>query len=143
LSELELERRMPATTEVAWRALTEPRALASWFWPASFATQVTAEVRVGGSFELRAQGAPLDGFGVGGTYLVVEPPARLDFSWRWHGEDEETSVEIELSEVDDGSLLVLRHSGFADEAERDQHIQGWNDCLDRLDAHLGEDAGRA
>jgi uncharacterized protein YndB with AHSA1/START domain len=141
LPELTLERRLNASPHGVWRALTEPRALASWFWPASFATQVTADVRVGGSFEQSAPGAPLDGFGVGGAYLVVEPPARLDFSWRWHGEDEETSVEIELSEVDDGSLLALRHGGFADEAERDQHIQGWNDCLERLDAHLGEEAG--
>jgi uncharacterized protein YndB with AHSA1/START domain len=143
LPELTIERRLTAARHDAWRAVTEPPLLASWFWPPSFATQATADVRVGGRFELTAPGAPMDGFGVSGAYLVVEPPTRLDFSWRWHGEGQETSVEIELSEADGWSLLVLRHGGFADEAERDQHIQGWNDCLDRLEAYLGEGAGRA
>lgn len=143
MTELTIERRLSAGADDAWRALTEPSALADWFWPSSFATQVTADVRVGGRFELTAPGAPMDGFGVGGTYLVVDRPARLGFSWGWHGEDGETSVEIELSQAEGRALVALRHGGFADEAERDQHIQGWSDCLERLAVYLGEREGAA
>jgi uncharacterized protein YndB with AHSA1/START domain len=136
LSELQLERQLPAGSHEAWSALTDASSLAAWFWPASFATEVTTDVRVGGGFELRAPGAPIDGFGVSGTYLVVDAPHHVDFSWRWHGEDGETAVEIELRERSKTTTLLLRHGGFADDAERDQHIQGWSDCLDRLERYL-------
>lgn len=134
--ELRLERRLATTVDEAWRAITRQDALAAWFWPASFGTQVTADVRVGGAFELRAPAAPLPDFGVGGGYTAVDPPQWLAFSWRWRGEPHETSVEIELNRSDDGTRLSLRHAGFGGEVERDDHVQGWNDCLDRLEAHL-------
>jgi hypothetical protein len=32
------------------------------------------------------------------------------------------------------------HGGFATEESRDEHIQGWTDCLDRLPEYLARDS---
>jgi hypothetical protein len=38
---------------------------------------------------------------------------------------------------------VLTHTGFADADERDQHLRGWGDCLDRLEHERELDGGLA
>ena len=59
----------------------------------------------------------------------LEPAAEVDLA----GEDAETLVTVELVPSGEGGTgLALRHEGFADDATRDDHIQGWTDCLDRL-----------
>ena len=37
----------------------------------------------------------------------------------------------------EGTELVLTHERFAVEAVRDMHIQGWGQCIDKLQALLG------
>ena len=57
-------------------------------------------------------------------------------TWSWDGEDAETLVTIELAPGEDGTRLDLVHEGFADDSVRDEHVQGWSDCLDRLPGWL-------
>jgi uncharacterized protein YndB with AHSA1/START domain len=137
--ELRLAWMLAAPPERVWRALTEPAALTAWFWPAHLAPAVTADVRVGGSCRIASGPAPATGAGglaVTGQFSVVEPPRRLAVTWRWDGEHEQTLVTSELSGDLDGTRLSLTPERFADEASRDRHVTGWNDCLARLPAHL-------
>jgi uncharacterized protein YndB with AHSA1/START domain len=67
---------------------------------------------------------------------VVEPPTRLVFTWQWLGEPETTQVTIELTPTDGGTALLLVHERFATATGRDEHAQGWQDCLDRLPGFL-------
>ena len=53
-------------------------------------------------------------------------------TWRWEGEGLETTVTITFKPERGGTLVTITHEGFADDQTRDDHIQGWNDCLDRL-----------
>ena len=69
---------------------------------------------------------------IDGNYVVVDPPSRLVFTWRWHGEPEQTLVTLRLAPAATGTELTLIHEGFADDATRDDHVKGWSDCLDRL-----------
>jgi uncharacterized protein YndB with AHSA1/START domain len=70
---------------------------------------------------------------VRGTYLEVEPPHRLAFSWKWDGTDDEpTRVEVELSEVADGTRMLLTHTGFATAEDAANHRLGWEPELTRL-----------
>ncbi|MBW8872929.1 MAG: SRPBCC domain-containing protein, partial [Leifsonia sp.] len=49
------------------------------------------------------------------------------------GEDAETLVSFTLAEAPDGATaLTIVHENFADEQSCALHVQGWNDCLDRL-----------
>jgi len=134
---LELTRTLPAPPERVWLALTDPAAMAAWFWPPAFGTTVEIDLRVGGRYRIAAPHGPTGGFAAVGAYRVVEPPHRLVFTWRWEGQDgPETLVTVTLAGGDEKTELRLVHEGFADDHDRDMHAQGWADCLDRLPGHL-------
>jgi uncharacterized protein YndB with AHSA1/START domain len=120
---------VPFPTDRVWHALTDPTALAAWFWPERFATTAEVDLRPGGRFRIAGPGV---GIAVAGQYVVVEPPHRLVFTWQWAGEEEETLVTVELTPSRTGTDLLLMHERFADEATRDEHATGWTDCLNRL-----------
>jgi uncharacterized protein YndB with AHSA1/START domain len=132
MTRLEITRILSAPPERVWHAFTDPADLTAWFWPHLAATVVT-DPQVGGRFRIDATRGPQADFGITGEYVAVEPPHRLVFTWRWHGEAEETMVTIELAGTDDGKTTMrLVHERFADPSDRDAHAQGWHDCLDRL-----------
>ena len=133
MTDLTMNRTLAAPAERVWRALTDPAALAAWFWPQRFATTTEVDLRAGGRY--RIDGTAV-GMAVSGEYVTVEPPNKLVFTWRWDGEPDETLVTIELTPVAAGTELALRHERFTDDATRDSHAQGWHDCLDRLPAYL-------
>jgi uncharacterized protein YndB with AHSA1/START domain len=130
---LEVNRSLAFPADRVWRALTDPAALAAWFWPQRFATTVEVDLRVGGRFRIDGPGA---GTAVAGEYVAVDPPRRLVFTWRWDGELDETLVTVELRPIQTGTELVLVHERFATEALRDDHAKGWADCLDRMPGWL-------
>jgi uncharacterized protein YndB with AHSA1/START domain len=124
MSSLRIDRTLAAGTVRVWRALTDETALAAWFWPA----RLHPRARVDASgFELTG-----DSIAVRGRYLEMAEPHRLRFTWQWDGEDAQTLVTIDLSGVDGATGLTLWHEGFADDEDRDRHITGWTECLDRL-----------
>jgi uncharacterized protein YndB with AHSA1/START domain len=129
MTELTISRTLPAPAERVWRALTDPAALAAWFWPQRFSPTAEVDLRVGGKYRIDG---PAVGMAASGEYITVDPPYKLVFTWRWDGEPGETLVTIELTPVDAGTDLALRHERFASDADRDNHAQGWHDCLDRL-----------
>ena len=60
---------------------------------------------------------------------------QIDLTWQWDGEAEVTEVTLRFDEEgDNATVLRVEHRGFGDDARRDAHEQGWNDCLDRLPA---------
>jgi uncharacterized protein YndB with AHSA1/START domain len=133
MTELTMSRTVAVPAERVWRALTDPAALAAWFWPRRFDPTAEVDLRVGGRYRIDG---PAVGMAVSGEYVTVEPPHKLVFTWRWDGEAEETLVTIELTPVAAGTELALRHERFGDDASRDNHSQGWHDCLDRLPDYL-------
>lgn len=133
MTALEISRSFTAPPERVWWALTDPAALAAWFWPERFGTTAEVDLRPGGRFRIAG---PLVGMAVSGEYAEVVPPDHLVFSWQWDGEDERTLVTVELTATASGTDLRLVHDRFADDATRDSHAQGWSDCLDRLPAWL-------
>jgi uncharacterized protein YndB with AHSA1/START domain len=112
--------------------------LASWFWPARFATKAEIDLRVGGRYRIDGPGA---GMAVSGDYVHIERPAKLTFTWRWDGDPDETLVTVELIPTDTGTELVITHERFTGESDRDNHSQGWADCLDRLPGWLSAGTG--
>ncbi|HWB35635.1 MAG TPA: SRPBCC domain-containing protein [Rugosimonospora sp.] len=129
-----VERTLTASVERVWRAFTEPERLAAWFWPERMGTVAEIDLRPGGRYALTAPGA---GLAVTGEYHLVEPPTRLVFTWQWAGEPETTLVTVALTALEGtGTTLVVTHERFADAGARDNHAQGWRDCLDRLPEYL-------
>jgi uncharacterized protein YndB with AHSA1/START domain len=129
---VQMSRTLPAPPERVWAALTEPEALQAWFWPSTYGTTVTADVRVGGRYRIAAAHPQL---AVQGEYLEVVRPQRLVTTWQWDGEETSSVVRIELLGNERGSGLVLTHEGLPPDAVP-SHEQGWSDCLDRLPEQL-------
>jgi uncharacterized protein YndB with AHSA1/START domain len=128
-----ISRTLPAPPERVWAALTDAEQLRQWFWPSSFDTTVSADVRIGGRYRIASTTPEM---AVGGEYLEVAAPERLVLSWQWDGEETSSTVRIDLLGDERGSGLVLTHEGLASDAVP-EHQQGWSDCLDRLPGHLG------
>lgn len=96
----------------------------------------------GGKFWLDVDGEHI----AAGRYALIEPPHRLVLTWGWEGNPdvppESTTVEITLTELPQGTLLRLRHSGLPSEAERESHRDGWLRYATKLQGLLASSGGR-
>lgn len=128
-TEIRIERVLPATIGKVYDAWTRADVLVQWYCPnPQLELKVRADVRAGGDYVVE-----MGPHVVRGTYLEVEPPHRLVFSWKWDGTDDEpTRVEVELSEVADGTRMVLSHTGFANAEDAANHQVAWDPELGRL-----------
>lgn len=127
--DIRIERVLPATIRRVYDAWTRVELLTRWYCPnPDLELKVQADVQVGGEYVVE-----MGPHVVRGTYLEVEPPYRLAFSWKWDGDgDEPTRVQVELTEVADGTRMVVTHSGFGTAEDSANHLQGWEPELDRL-----------
>ena len=144
---LTISRTVAASRERVFSAWTDPVHLRQWWAAAEGFTTPIAEVdlRVGGAYRLgmQAPGEP-DPYLVGGTYLEVEPPERLVYTWAWKKKPSDdpdwmppvTLVTVEFHDRGESTEIVLTHEEFSDEHMRNEHSQGWNGCLDSLTRYL-------
>jgi uncharacterized protein YndB with AHSA1/START domain len=132
-TEIRIERVLPATIGRVYDAWTRAELLAQWYCPnPQLELKVRADVRAGGDYVVE-----MGPHVVRGTYLEVQPPHRLVFSWKWDGTDDEpTRVEVELTEVADGTRMLLSHTGFANPEDAANHQLGWDPELTRLSVLL-------
>ena len=134
MSELQIVRTLDAQPESVWQAFTTAKGLAGWIWPESWQAAAEVDLRVGGSYRIAS--VPNE-MAVGGEFVEIDAPRRLVQTWQWEGETDRTIVVVALApSATGGTDLTLEHGGFATDEDRDNHIQGWNDCLDRLPAYL-------
>jgi len=120
--------RLETEASQLWQAFTNPSGLAAWLWPDQ-ETEVVIDLRVGGAWRAASSNLAI---GVGGRYTEITVPHQLAFTWSWAGEPEVTQVSVEFT----GVGLVLEHHGFGSARSRDEHIEGWRDCLARLPSFL-------
>jgi uncharacterized protein YndB with AHSA1/START domain len=81
-----------------------------------------------------------------GEFVEVDPPSRVVFTWGWEGNAHvppgSTTVEITLEADGEETIATLRHSGLPDEKAVQEHTQGWEHYLSRLEiAGGGGDPG--
>ena len=68
-----------------------------------------------------------------GSYMEIEPHARLVFSWNWVSTPERVSrVTVVLRPLPDGTEVTLTHDRFADADTAKRHTRGWTESLERL-----------
>lgn len=126
-------RLVPAPRERVWLALTDGEELARWFWPERLAPVCSVDAREGGSWRIVS-----DTFGIeaSGEFLAVQPQKRLDYTWRWNDEVEETRVTVTLDDAsianEPATTVTVVHTGFTNADAVEEHEVGWGDCLDRL-----------
>jgi Activator of Hsp90 ATPase homolog 1-like protein len=74
-----------------------------------------------------------------GRFVEVDPPRRIVFSWGWELPGNpvppgSSTVEVDLEPDGDATVGRLTHRGLRLPPVRDQHRDGWEHYLERLDA---------
>jgi len=136
-----------APPERVFQALTDPAEVPQWWGQPGIyeCKEFSADLRPGGKW--RCSGVSADGrpFDIHGEYLEIIPARLLVSTWRatWTG-DIQTKIRWELEPRSQGTLVRIRHSGFAAHPELAQAYRGWPRMLGWLQALLdrGETVSR-
>lgn len=125
----------PGAVFDAW---LQPETLAQWLrMDAAPPSAVALERRVGGAFEIRLRG---DGAEVPlrGSYLEIDRPSRLMFTWVSPGTDErESIVTLDLQPQGQGTRLTLTHDGLPSAQHAQEHGTVWRGLLQQLQTLRG------
>jgi uncharacterized protein YndB with AHSA1/START domain len=142
-----------APPERVFQALTDPDQRRQWWGQQGLyrSTESYSDLRPGGKWGGGGVGADGKPFHVEGEYLEINPPRRLVYSWKasW-AHPLNTTVYWDLepqeihglqsrgpSKVGTGTLVKLRHEGFAGNAEQVlNHSQGWTRVMGWLQAYV-------
>lgn len=136
-------REFAAGRDRIWQAWTDPESMAAWFHPETLITpreSVHVDLRVGGryAYTMVDEDAGID-YPTAGTYLVVDPPRRLDFTWGSPGEEDDAPVvSVGLDELGpDRTRMTFTVTGIGDDSGRDDSAyDGWNSAFAVLDEEL-------
>jgi uncharacterized protein YndB with AHSA1/START domain len=134
-----VRRRMPAPRETVYQAWIDPEGIREWMCPGDVVSaEAVLDVRVGGSFRIimRAKDRVYAHIG---TYQIVDPPAKLAFTWSGlENPGEITLVTVEFVALGDESDLIITHERFtkADVAQR--YEKGWGTIAQKFAAYLAE-----
>ena len=139
--ELVIARVFDAPRALVWKAWADPERVAKWWGPHGFTiTSCEMDVRAGGAYRVCMRSPEGTDHWVQGVYREIVPPERLAFTWAWEDESgkprHETLVTVTLAERGTRTELTLRHSGFESDAARDEHREGWTECLDEFPDYL-------
>jgi uncharacterized protein YndB with AHSA1/START domain len=115
-----------ASPETVYSYLTESTSWSRWQGETA-----TIEARPGGIFVMSMPNGAI----ARGQFVELVPDERVVFTWGWVGHPGvppgSSTVEIEITATDDGSLVTLTHRDLpADETAI--HEAGWNHYLPRL-----------
>lgn len=118
-----------ATPSVVFPYFTDPGLIVAWI-----GERAELDPRAGGVFSLDFGTTQAQG-----TYLSVEPPHRVVFSWGIPGDGTmppgSSTVEVVLTPDGDDTLVVLTHRGVP-AGHLDGHRAGWEHQLGRLTGAL-------
>ena len=87
IESLTLRKKLPCSPEQAFRAWTDPEQFQQWFVAMPGMTvKAQMDVRLGGKYRISCARAGEPTKFVGGEFLVVDPPRRLEYTWIWEKE---------------------------------------------------------
>ena len=146
---VEVRRRLGVSAEKVFAAFSDARVVAQWLRPSPevMLTVLQFEFRPGGAYRF-AYDVP-DGrrMIVGGTYRVIERPARIVFSWLIEPPDEHAGIdsEVTVTIVPSGNSteLTIRHANFGRADAEVRHGDGWRGAFELLDALFGASPAEA
>jgi uncharacterized protein YndB with AHSA1/START domain len=124
-----------APIEKVFDAWLDPLMLTQFILPAPGMAhpQVENDAREGGRFSIIMQVGD-ERIPHTGTYLTLERPHRLAFSWESPFSTDDSVVTLLFDAIDGNTTrLDLSHIKFINEEARSNHEGGWNNILDQLD----------
>ncbi|WP_163540790.1 SRPBCC family protein [Occultella kanbiaonis] len=135
---LELAQRVEASPDRVWAAFTTTDGLRSWWWRHWDDVRFEVDARIGGGYRIEAPGA---GITLRGSYLALEEPGHLAFTWVWEDADgsvPDEAVDVRIVPDGGGCVVHVRHSGpWVDDTPATSYRQGWEFTLSQLAQSLG------
>jgi uncharacterized protein YndB with AHSA1/START domain len=138
---ISIRRVLNAPCRQVFEAWTRPELMARWFFAGEgWTTKVSADVRVGGRYELTMRdtsGAEHTQFG---EYREIVPVTRLVFTWSFPPlAVVDSVVTVELFDLGTRTELALTHVLPPDPKVRGSHEEGWGGCLRNLDLFIHQE----
>ena len=128
-----------ASVFAAW---TDAATARKWWGPKDVQTEeLVIEPRVGGKFRWQLRTPEGEGITAEGEFREVRPEEKITLTWRGTQDAvegaEESLVSVEFREKDSRTTeLHLTHENLPSEESRDNHAEGWNSALDKLERLL-------
>jgi uncharacterized protein YndB with AHSA1/START domain len=137
-----VQRTLPAPPGVVFDEWLDADGMKEWMCPRpAVPTRIEIEPRVGGRFHLEIEDEGV-GLTVTGTYLAIERPSRLQFTWHcsvWEPATPASIVTVLLEPHGEGETLMTIHHAHLRPDLIDGHQHGWVAIADQLCDQL--DAG--
>jgi uncharacterized protein YndB with AHSA1/START domain len=138
---LEIKRQINAPRDRVYAAWIDPAQLRKWFGPENVKTRdLIADARVGGQFRWDLTNPEGKEMTISGEYRELQPGKKIVFTWQWEDDEDWKShssiVTVDFFDREGGTELRLTHENLPNEASRDDHTQGWNSVLDKLEKFL-------
>ena len=140
---LRIERTFRAPIEQVFDAWTSEEVLRRWLHCGPDWETPTAEVdlRVGGQIRIVMRDPDGDHHGAAGNYQLIQRPYRLVFTWIFDDHpDNPQLIELEFSERDGVTTVVMVNSGIATEEREESQRFGWEGCYDELSKALSSES---
>ncbi len=134
MNQIRIQRTLNAPVAKVFEAWSNPEAMSRWFFPGQMSCEVQNDFRVGGAYRLKMKGEENDYLHTG-EYREIVKDKKIAFTWSSHIVSD-TLVTVELAASGAGTALTLTHDLIKTEEALQQHMGGWNGCLDNLTAYL-------
>ena len=132
-----VRREIAAPPETLFDAWLDAESIGAWMRPRVITeTRAETDPREGGDFRIVMVRDRSD-IVHQGTYLEIDRPSRLVFTWSSPATGHRDSVvTVTFEPVGSGSTMVEIHQvGLPDEDSRVGHAEGWSDALAELERH--------
>jgi|SRR5882724_12128595 len=135
---LALTREFDAPLALVWRMWRDPEHMVRWHGPEGYwLTHCEIDFRVGGKWRRCMSLAPDHAHWIYGTYLEIDAPRRLRFTYiNDYDPAEETVVTLDFEERDGKTIMHFRQAPFVSDEELMGHDWGWESSLRLLAEYL-------
>ena len=130
-----ITRTIHASIEKVFDAWLDPAMLTQFILPAAGmpGPEVENDASEGGRFSIIMHVGD-DKIPHRGTYLTIDRPNRLEFTWESPYSTDDSQVLLQFTALDTATTEVeLTHVKFISEEARSDHEGGWGNILDKLD----------
>ena len=139
---LRVTRLIKAPRERVFAAWTTSADILKWFGPETCQVVLAkVNLRPGGDYHFRVKSEKMGEINLDGLFREVKRPSKLVYTWSFSGHPQldfgESQVTVEFLDRTGATEIQVTHEQLPSEEVKEDHNQGWNGCLDKLERHLG------
>jgi uncharacterized protein len=141
-TQIRVTRLINAPRERVFAAWVSSADLLKWFGPEDcHPLSVRVHPRADGEYHFRLQTDTYGEIELQGVFREIKRPGKLVFTWNFSGHRElnfgESVVTVELLDRNGATEVQITHERLPNEEVKQDHIHGWNGCMDKLERYLG------